>query len=553
MSLGRTFIGILLFCIVFVSHAEIPVYEKDYSRIRVGIESLSHDDPTSKMIFIGMDRKGLQIPASLVNPSVLGFQQLNEEAIEPLFVFFTNSKGIHQVYSFRIGDFRREISLLMPKQRGTEAERRVLYPEKFAALPHLLLNVQKPKQAQILSQLSRLFIELLTLTPVSIVAKPARLGALEIRHQRKTQLQLLSRLLHVAIRVKANAELREWVNVEALKQLDLAIEMSHGSLNTAANALFSNMEKQSQQFDKNETINLKRSFMAIKKIKEEAHKEGLIVIPFDYNTGMIAVDLETPIKNDAIYRLVPKSRIDEAREKYSRQEGGRLLGLSAFTTHNQNFVTKDNQEEAFYFEGLNLQNPSAQWREQKLFNLFKLIRSVGYGFLPGPFALGLAYGERGFGIVANLAEDKIGEYASRFTGKVARSVTKLFAFNCTDLSSLLAAVELGLFVPQTHDQAKFFAALIEYLEKTPAAKLSPDIKQQLLSVDSKTQADAIQSVLLTYLNYVDSTQYLLMRTSPEKRINATWTHARRFSLWSQSEHMRKKMNSKLSQPVMDLP
>jgi hypothetical protein len=166
------------------SPASPPAYQQDSSALRALVIPLS-DQSQNKMVILGSDRSTNSGAFVTMKATDLGLPDDGRGAFEPMFLFFVNSQGIHDLYSFSLGSFNRSTFGLMPKLLDDrDYVDRVQHPENYPDLPMRLADLNRIKKEQVKSWALRLFVELAELTDASILMKPYRMWKAENNHLR---------------------------------------------------------------------------------------------------------------------------------------------------------------------------------------------------------------------------------------------------------------------------------------------------------------------------------------------------------------------------------
>ena len=522
--------------------ALLPQYVTDSSQLRSYILPLTSKDQRFSIALIGVDRSdvlGTSLAKSFYVTSQEDFKITDArfQNFEPMFLLFLSERGIHDVYSFNVGRFDTSTFGIMPKMRGTWIEEQKTHPERFPGLPVRFFDVQHIGRSKLADQAQALFWELLTLTPASVLAKPARLDRAERDNQMRTNLKLLENFIADQI-IPGRSELSKYVTFDQLAQLQAATEARVGRQSTVADLFFGTAKK---RLEKARTFNKEMALASIQKMElvaKEAAREGLLIIPFGSNAGIVAVDVSKGTLPTHVFHLVSKARIQEAIRKYQNHQGGPIVGISTFVAPEQAFTDGPEDWKIIYRESLDLEHTHAQIDKELSLHTFKLLRALGYSLMGGFVTLGMAYGEVGLGLAADFTETAIGYVAEKYQSDLGQALKKIFSYTFADMSELQIAAETGILVPAPGDEGKFFSGILGYIKSELPRAEYEKLLAEFHSRDSQTVAHASKALMLRYLGSVENSQYMFERTTLAQRLQAKEIYVKRLANWLEDKQWR---------------
>ena len=525
--------------------ADLPHYQSDYSRVKSYVFPLVPGDTRFSVVLIGLDRSDVlktALAKSFFSSTQkdFGINDVSFEDFDPMFMLFLSERGVHDVYTFNMGNFNRNPMGVMPKLKGTSIEENIVHPERFPGLPFHLVDIQHARKSRFHHLAIKWFLEILTLAPLTgVVIAPVRALNTENENQIHVNIKELTTFISKDFE-NPDSVLKNYLSREQFSQMLAGFDVRFGSQDNLKSLFFGKAEKELVNYQKSQRVKASLSIKKMEMVAEQAEKEGLVLLPFGPNSGVLAVDISKPSLPDEVYQMISRADVNKAIEKYRTGKGGSLIGISAFVASEQTWTGDWGKDERLlYREMIDLQQARSQMKGQVFMNTFKMIRQVGYTIWPALISYAFIYGEVGLSLTAQAVESSTGHVGGKFTRDAARVLNKLFSFNLLDLSEVITAAELGFLIPAAGDEGKFFSAILGYMKDELSKTEMDNLRAEFASDDPEVVARASKALMIRYLGDVESSQYVFS-LSHETQLETKGIYVHRLAHWLAEKPWRYK-------------
>jgi hypothetical protein len=363
-----TSLSLLTFFLLISKEAGRTPSSAGPERLVLGVQQISQE---STLVLIGLECSVRTI--SCDNWQDLGFESMKGQlhSVEPKFLVFKTKNYIEQVYTFEFGTTnRRAISKAMEGE-DKEVSHYLKLPKRIQAkLPALLIDVLYAKSR--VRSGSRLALEILNLTPLSIFSRTAQEL---IKHQSAKkfyQASYLSRLIEMAVLDENFPELIEVFGRHNLHDLGASLRLRYrGSESDVITSIGIDETNRAEFYE--EFIRLRTEVQSINmsKLANRASEEGLLLIPYSRDMAMLFYDPQVEIDKEKYNDLLLNSKLIENKERYQDVTKGdnKLVPLGTFLLTDSIAPKKI----------VDFESPHAGLKKEKILNVVDYATDIGLG------------------------------------------------------------------------------------------------------------------------------------------------------------------------------